>query len=279
MSATKLQLLYYFPRPNRWTKGIGAALPEEYKKFWKEWKIQQPTAVHYIKEEGKYTRNEKTGEVYPVQNIPIPLKYPKEFHQFILGGEAIIQGFQKRGKYNRRNPHFWFPVLRKSILYSEVLDTYIRTVITLRTINLIHENYGFDHYLLKTPACDLKSNLAVKLKREILIALADKTLYPNDEAKREEIYNKYSQYLSSYTRAEIEWYGLTFKDACKKYLNMKKEQNIIEPLKVKYRSELIAKLKENNIEEAQGVDVSLSDKKDGSWLSKWNPFQKTSETK
>lgn len=51
------------PKPTRWSKGIGAELPQEYKKFWREWKIQIPTAVHYIKQEGKYVRNEETEEV------------------------------------------------------------------------------------------------------------------------------------------------------------------------------------------------------------------------
>jgi len=50
---------------------------------------------------------------------------------------------------------------------------------------------------LQTPACDLRSVLALKLKRQILIALADKTLYPNDPNKRTEVYSKYEQYLSA----------------------------------------------------------------------------------
>lgn len=279
MSVNKLTKLYYVQRPNRWLKGIGAELPEEYKKFWKEWKLQQPTAVHYVEQEGKYTRNEKTGEVIPVQNVPIPLKFPNEFNQFILGGESLIQGFQQREKYTRRYPKFWFPALKKSVVYSEVLDSYMRVIVTSRTISLIHEHYGFDHYLLKTPACDLKSELAVKLKREILIALADKTLYPNDEVKREEVYAKYSQYLSSYTREEIEWYGLTWKEACKKWIALKEEQNKPQPLKIQYRSELIAKLKENNVKEAKGVNVTSPKEGDPTWLSKWNPFSKSPETK
>lgn len=105
------------------------------------------------------------------------------------------------------------------MVYSEVLDTYLSVVITNRTIDLINEHYGFDHYLLKvyclfvkniyifqisyfifyhlqTPACDLKSELALKIKRQILLSLADKTLYPNDTVKREEIYTKYKEYLT-----------------------------------------------------------------------------------
>lgn len=81
--------------------------------------------------------------------MPLPLLYPKEFHQGIWGGESIVQGFTKKHKYARRYPHFWFPTLKKSVVYSEVLDKYMSVVVTNRTIDLINEHYGFDHYLLK----------------------------------------------------------------------------------------------------------------------------------
>lgn len=67
----------------------------------------------------------------------------------LWGGESIIQGFKKKGKFKRKVAHFWFPHLMRSVVYSEVLDSYMRVVMTYRLINLIHENYGFDHYLLK----------------------------------------------------------------------------------------------------------------------------------
>ncbi|XP_020280973.1 39S ribosomal protein L28, mitochondrial [Pseudomyrmex gracilis] len=267
--------LYRVPKPSRWNKGIGAELPQEYKKFWKEWKLQQPAAVHYIEEKGKYKRNDETEEVIPVQNVPLPLFYTKEMDQGIWGGEAIVQGFQKKGKFKRRVPRFWIPTLKKSIVYSEVLNEYMRVVVTGRTINLIHEHYGFDHYLLKTPACDLRSLLALKLKRQILIALADKTLYPDNPEKREEVYDKYKQYLSTYTREEIEWYGLSYKEASLKWIKLKQKDP--QPLKIQYRSELIAKLKENKIKEAENVDVISPEETSSSWLNKLNPFSKSSK--
>ncbi|OAD52111.1 39S ribosomal protein L28, mitochondrial, partial [Eufriesea mexicana] len=243
--------LYYIPRITRWSSGIGAELPQEYRKFWQEWKIQTPAAVHYIKQEGKYVRDENTQIVQSVQNVPLPLLYPKEFHKGIWGGEAVVQGFTKKHIYARRYPHFWFPRLKKSVVFSEVLDKYMSVVVTNRTIDLINEHYGFDHYLLKTPACDLKSELALKIKRQILISLADKTMYPNDPVKREEIYNTYKEYLKAYTRDEIEWYGLTFKEACKKWIEQNKHLKEVHPLKFQYRSELIAELKKEESEKAK----------------------------
>lgn len=268
------QRLYYYARPTQWSKGIGAQLPVEYKKFWKEWKTK-PAAVHYIEQKGTYVKNNR-GEVYPVQNVPLPLLYPKEIDNGIWGGETIVQGFKKKGKYKRRVPHFWIPHLKKSVLYSEVLDTYMSVVVTDRTIRLIHENYGFDHYLLKTKACDLRSLLALRLKRQILIALTDKTLYPDNPEKREEVYAKYEKYLSLYTRKEIEWYGLTYSEALKKWLKLNKTTP--QPLKIQYRSQLIAKLKENKIKEAENVDVVLPEET-SSWLNKLNPFSKSPKTK
>lgn len=53
-----------------------------------------------------------------------------------------------------------------------------------------------NHYL-QTPACDLRSLMALRLKRQILIALADKTLYPNNPEKQAEVYAKYEKYLSA----------------------------------------------------------------------------------
>lgn len=85
----------------------------------------------------------------PIQNIPIPLRYPKEYDTQLWGGEGVVQGFQKRDKDSRRVPHFWVPTLKRTVVYSEVLDTYISVVVTNRALQLIHSNYGFDHYLLK----------------------------------------------------------------------------------------------------------------------------------
>lgn len=65
------------------------------------------------------------------------------------GGEGIIQGFQLRDRRRRRVPHFWVPHLKRSVVYSEVLNKYISVIVTDRTIHLINSNYGFDHYLLK----------------------------------------------------------------------------------------------------------------------------------
>lgn len=93
----------------------------------------------------------------PIQNQPLPLTYPKELDYGIWGGEAIVQGFKKKGKYRTKVAKFWVPALRRSVVYSQVLDSHMKTTVTMRTIDLIHENYGFDHYLLKVAFHSLTS--------------------------------------------------------------------------------------------------------------------------
>lgn len=138
----------------------------------------------------------------PIQNIPIPVKYPPEHNNGLWGGEGVVKGFQKRTPYKRRVPHFWVPVLKRSVVYSEVLNKYMSVVVTDRTMKLIHENYGFDHYLLKTPACDLKSLLALRLKRQILQNLSNNCpAYDAQPEKQQEVFNRYKEYLSAVSTA------------------------------------------------------------------------------
>jgi len=64
--------------------------------------------------------------------------------------------------------------------------------VTQNALNKIDEAYGLDNYILRTPIQDLKSSqLALDLRRKMLIALAKKSFYPNDKEKHQMIYNKY----------------------------------------------------------------------------------------
>ena len=48
-----------------------------------------------------------------------------------------------------RVPRLWKPFLQKRVFYSEILDKYLGIQVTLRTLDLIDEAYGFDNYVLK----------------------------------------------------------------------------------------------------------------------------------
>uniref|UniRef100_A0A1B0C8X2 Uncharacterized protein n=1 Tax=Lutzomyia longipalpis TaxID=7200 RepID=A0A1B0C8X2_LUTLO len=263
----------------KFDKGLAKQLPEAYKKFWREWRETEPTAVHYIRKEGKFERDEVTGVVTPVQNVPIPFKYPKEFDEGIWGGEMVIQGFVKRNPTKRRIPHFWMPRLRRMVLRSEVLDMYMAVVVTKRTMDLIHSSHGFDHYLLKTPACDLGSNLSLAIKRKLLHELqAGCPNLASNPTRQREILEEYSQYLEQYTPEEIEWYGLTFTEAIEKLQKSIDDANPIVPHKVIFRAKLIEQLRKAEEKIISQEEPPVPIEETTSWLSKVNPFGKKRET-
>lgn len=246
------RLLAGLKRPNRFAIGLGEKLPAAYRKFYAEWKLTAPTAVHYIPREGQFERDEVTGIVRPVQNIPLPVIYPPEHNAGIWGGEGVIKGFQKRAQTRRRVPHYWVPVLRRTVVHSRILDRHMSVVVTDRTMQLVHESLGFDHYLLKTPACDLKSELALKLKRQMLLALQANCSHLTDDAgRRADVQQEYGRYLEQYTADEIEWYGLTFKEAIAKIKQQMKAQEKHEPHKHLFRSRLLEQLRAAGVKEAQ----------------------------
>lgn len=280
------KLLNGFRKLTRFDTGLGSQLPAAYKKFWKEWKQTQPAAVHYIPKEGKWERDVLTAEVRPIQNIPIPVIFPPESDEGIWGGEGVVKGFQKRQQLKRRVPHFWVPVLRRSVVKSEILNEYMSVTVTERTMNLIHDNFGFDHYLLKTPACDLRSTLALKLKRKLLQSLqAGCPELADNPGKQKEILNEYKKYLDQYTSEDIEWYGLTFNEAISKLKEQIKAENAIIPLKIEFRRQLIEQLRNAKLKEAdesgngkggdiQNLSADEIPRESGSWLSRINPFAK-----
>lgn len=261
-----------FKKYNQLERGIGVNLPAAYKKFYKEWKLCQPTVVHHIPKEGEWKRSGPHNDLLPVQDTAIPLKYPSEYDQQLWGGEGIIQGFTKKKHYNRRNPTFWLPTLHRSVVFSEILDKHISVVLTERALQLIHQNYGFDHYILKTPACDLKSLLALGLKRKMLQDLHfGCPSYAGNSTKQQEVLQKYNMYLSSYTSEEIEWYGYSFQEACDKWQKIVEKQRIPVPLKITYREDLTRKLRAQALENLSDVSTANNEQ---SWLTKLNPFAK-----
>lgn len=224
--------------------GRNKKLPEAYKNFYREWKYKEKIPVHYISNNNIYEKNDD-GQTVPVQNVPLPLLYTTQMENGIWGGEWIVQGFRKKHPKKPKVPKFWMPKLLNGVIYSEVLNKHMRTVITPRAIELINEHYGLDNYLLKSPACDLATLLSLKLKRKILHALYYKTLYPENEEQRTEVYDRYKRYLENYTEEDIIWYGLTIDEAHRKMggmIQVEKENSIV-PLKHKFRKEFVEKLK------------------------------------
>ncbi|KAE8752697.1 hypothetical protein FOCC_FOCC000437 [Frankliniella occidentalis] len=269
-----LNKLYFIPKPHPLNDGIGRNLPNAYKKFYEEL-LQKPSAVHHIPVKERYQRDPETGVVKRLQDDPPPLFFPKAFHRGLWGGAAVIKGFSHPHLKLPRIPRYWIPKLEISVVYSEVLDLYITSAVTKRTIQLIHKHYGFDHYLLQTPACDLKSDLALKIKRKILLALDKNELPHSDPEKRDQVYNTYKHYLEKYDTEYIQWYGLKIHEAVQKMqYEEEKAKGPILPLKHLYRKEYLEELKAEQ-EQKQEAQPAVPENAITSMFNRLNPFKRS----
>ena len=246
-----------------WTEGLKSRLPLHYKIRYTETWMKKPEPVHYIPNPKKWEADEN-GEPRKVINVDIPLTFPLEANNGLWGGEGMIVGLRKReGKYKPLKPKIWKPFLTKRVLYSEILDKYLSITVTLRTLKLIDDNYGLDFYILRTHEVDLKSKLGMKLKRLMLLTLANKSLYPDNLIKREEIYEKYKQFVIPVEEAE--WVGLSLQEAERKQhsIEEKKEKESIKPLKYAFAEGLIEEVKK----------MSLEGEKKKTWKETFNIFK------
>ena len=78
--------------------------------------------------------------------------------QSLGGGGPCTPGCGEKQQGSARLPHLqfskrvkkvWKPQLFQRELYSEILDTRFTVTVTMRTLDLIDEAYGFDFYILK----------------------------------------------------------------------------------------------------------------------------------
>ncbi|XP_057694528.1 39S ribosomal protein L28, mitochondrial [Corythoichthys intestinalis] len=227
-------------------EGIYARLPKHYLK---SLELKEPTPVHWRPLGVKYRRNPKTGEKERVQDVPIPIYYPLESQNGLWGGEGWISGYRyaNNDKMSNRLTKTWKPQLFKRELYSEILDHKFTITVTSRTMDLIDAAFGFDFYILKTPKEDLNSKLGMDLKRAMLLRLArrDTQLYPDDAAKRDEVYAKYKRF--EIPEDEAEWVGLTLEEAVEKQRQLEHKEpeplfkacveNLLEELHIQKLSE------------------------------------------
>ncbi|XP_054715931.1 39S ribosomal protein L28, mitochondrial-like [Uloborus diversus] len=253
-------------------QSIKARLPDVYKKYVEALK-QEPSPVHYIPEPNKWILDPVTKQKTRVENRAIPLKFPKEADEGIWGGEGVIQGFTKNKPKRRRFPNYWVPNLKKAVVYSEILNEYMHLTVTERTLRLIDQYHGFDNYILSVPVCDLKSQLAITLRRKMLLALVNKEKYHEDEATNQEIFDRYQKFVIP--REEAEWFGLTEREAIQKQ-RILEEERPVEPLKHKLRMMLIEEFKSTKESGAEIEEHEEFEEKPGyfSWIKKLNPFMK-----
>jgi large subunit ribosomal protein L28 len=119
--------------------------------------------------------------------------------------------------------------------------------VTERTIMNVLKNNGFDHYVLKSPACDLRSTLVLKLKAQMIRNILDGFPAWKDSPKKQiELEQEFKNYADGWTDEDCEWYGLNWIEALKKLERMQEQQarDSIIPFKHIYRSKLIEQLKQ-----------------------------------
>lgn len=235
-----------------WTKGLKSRLPLHYKIQYTETWMKTPEPVHYVKETRKFVPDEN-GLPVRVQQIPIELTFPVEADHGLWGGEGFIAGLRKKRNkmFKPRVPKIWMPYLTRRVLYSEILDKYFDVTVTLRTLNLIDECFGFDNYILKTHQIDLKSKLGMTLKREMLIALAKKSFYPNDPELHAAVYEKYKKF--EIPLEEAEWVGLSLQEAERKQHEIEEAEraDTLKPLKCSFADTLLEDIKAMDLNEAK----------------------------
>ncbi|XP_004705827.1 39S ribosomal protein L28, mitochondrial [Echinops telfairi] len=242
----------------RLKEGILARLPPHYLRSLEEDPV--PTPVHYRPHGAKYKINPKNGQRERVEDVPIPLYHPPESQQGLWGGEGWILGHRYVGKNKRAKKvkKIWKPQLFQRELYSEILDRKFSVTVTMRTLDLIDEAYGFDFYILKTPKVDLCSKFGMDLKRGMLLRLArqDPQLHPDDPERRATIYNRYKEFVIP--EAEAEWVGLTLDEAVEKQRLLEEKDPI--PLFKVFVAELVQQLQHQALSEPAVLQTEAAGK-------------------
>ncbi|XP_015905530.1 large ribosomal subunit protein bL28m [Parasteatoda tepidariorum] len=255
-------------RPN--INSVQHRLPQIYKNYLQSLKLP-PAPLHYIPHPKEYVLNPGTKQKMRVETRPIPLKFPKEADEGIWGGEGVIQGFVKNKWRRRKMINFWISNLKKAVVYSEILNQYMSVTLTERTLRLIDENSSFDHYILSTPVQDLKSQLALSIRRKMYFALLNRDKNHPDDKTNEEIIEKYKKYIIP--KEEAEWFGLTMREAVQKQRLLEEEQQPV-PLKHALRLKLIEELKQKSEKGEVDEEEEVEQSSYKSWLRKLNPFTK-----
>uniref|UniRef100_A0A914VUS5 Large ribosomal subunit protein bL28m n=1 Tax=Plectus sambesii TaxID=2011161 RepID=A0A914VUS5_9BILA len=236
-------------------------------RYWKEL-LRDATPVHYRPPTVRFQWDSERLVQVEREDYPIIPIFPPEADQGLWGGEGVLKGYRKSRDFVKKKilpnywlPTLWFPCLKDVVLYSEVLNKHMRMRVTERTMRLIDDHFGLDLYLLETADIDLRSKLGCKLKREILMALANQWHYPEDEERREWMNEKYARFILP--PEEAEWVGLELNEACKKLQDLEEKAGKM-PLKVQFERELVEQLRRKRDsglpDAADDVDTASAEK-------------------
>uniref|UniRef100_A0A8R1DQR7 Large ribosomal subunit protein bL28m n=1 Tax=Caenorhabditis japonica TaxID=281687 RepID=A0A8R1DQR7_CAEJA len=195
----------------------------------------------------RYAHDSFKNVVVELEENPILGIRTPEGDEGLWGGERVVKGWIESAPYTKKKilPRYWvpklfFPALKTSVLYSEILDKYIKVTVTERAMRLIDENFGLDYYILKSNEIDLDSKFANSLKRELLLTLATESYYENDEDKKCYIKDKYAEF--KIPEEEAEWVGLDLNEAARKLQDIEDSMPPV-PLKYSLEKDLVERLR------------------------------------
>ncbi|CAG0886136.1 unnamed protein product [Cyprideis torosa] len=260
----------------KFDRGVLSRLPEHYKEFFNDWKYGPLTPVYYKPEESPFFMTEQGLLKRQWKDLPIPLTPTPAADYGLWGGEHPVFGYRQKKK-DEPYLKWWFPTFIRTTVYSEILNKYLSVVVTQRTLDLINDFAGFDFYILKSSNADLHSNLAMKIKRKMYLALAYKNIPYDDEKTINQVFEKYQEF--AVPAEEAEWFGLTLTEAVEKqkWLETLAEEKK-QPLKQAYRQELLKKLRkmkeEKTLPQYSPEDDEFNKEKKP-LLSRLNPFQRS----
>lgn len=189
-----------------------------------------------------------------MQNPRVSVIYPDQFHEGLWGGEGVVKGMLTREDGNHRNftppaAKYWWPILFEGVLYSEILDAHIELVATKRGLRLVDEARGLDSYLLSTPVNEVFATKLLRLKRELLLRLADKENFSTRAGGRPETFAKFEQFALA--QEEADWHGLTLTEAKQKQslLERRQAEDTNVPDKLTFRRKMVEQLRSGEYEE------------------------------
>ncbi|KJH40819.1 AMP-binding enzyme [Dictyocaulus viviparus] len=225
-------------------------LPEHYcKRYWDNL-LREATPVHYRPPASRLYWDPKRMVEVEAENYPLYVIFPPEADDGLWGGEGVVKGWKESRPFTKKKvlprhwvPHLYFPTLKTSVLYSEILDRHMKIVVTERALRLIDQHFGLDYYILRTPLIDLASKLGNRLKREMLLTLAKGEYYANDKERHNYIKNKYAEFVIPVEEAD--WIGLDLNEASRKQQEIEDRQ-VVEPLKFNFKTDdVVGDMKEN----------------------------------
>ncbi|CCD72839.1 Large ribosomal subunit protein bL28m [Caenorhabditis elegans] len=233
-------------------------LPEHYKTRYWETILSDKTPVHYRPPTSRFAHDSfKNVEIELEENPIIGIRTP-EGDDGLWGGERVVKGWIESAPYTKKKilPRYWvpklfFPALKNVVLYSEILDKYIKVTVTERAMRLIDEHFGLDYYILESKEIDLDSKFANSLKREMLLTLTTESYYEENDEKKAYIKEKYADFVIP--EREAEWIGLELNEAARKQQDME-DSTAPEPLKYKFEQSLLERLRDGTDEISQELE-------------------------